>query len=239
MRRIVTTLMVTALAVTAGSACATKGYVGTQVGEVNQKVETLAQSLEENQERTRRNEARIGEVDEKAESAGRSAAEAHSAAELAYERAERAEEVARASQRLIYEVVLSSDQANFAFGRAQLPDPAKEEIDQLVERLRSNARGAFIEIEGHTDSTGPRHVNERLGLQRAESVKRYLYEEHQVPLHRMNVISYGPEKPIAPNNTRDGRAQNRRVVIRVLEPEGLELEEAQPTARDVSRVPES
>jgi peptidoglycan-associated lipoprotein len=47
-------------------------------------------------------------------------------------------------------------------------------------------------------------------------VKRYLYEHHQIPLHKMNVISYGKEKPVAPNNTRDGRAQNRRVVIRVL-----------------------
>ena len=51
---------------------------------------------------------------------------------------------------------------------------------------------------------------------RAEAVKRYLYEQHQVPLHKINVISYGEEKPVAPNNTRDGRAQNRRVVIKVL-----------------------
>jgi outer membrane protein OmpA-like peptidoglycan-associated protein len=53
-------------------------------------------------------------------------------------------------------------------------------------------------------------------MERAEAVKRSLYEQHQIPLHRMNVISYGEDKPAAPNNTRDGRAQNRRVVIRVL-----------------------
>jgi outer membrane protein OmpA-like peptidoglycan-associated protein len=53
-------------------------------------------------------------------------------------------------------------------------------------------------------------------MQRAEAVKRYIYEQHQVPLHRINVISYGEDKPIAPNKTRDGRAQNRRVVIKVL-----------------------
>jgi peptidoglycan-associated lipoprotein len=47
-------------------------------------------------------------------------------------------------------------------------------------------------------------------------VKRYLYMQHQVPLHKINVISYGEQKPVSPNNTRDGRAQNRRVVIRVL-----------------------
>ena len=53
-------------------------------------------------------------------------------------------------------------------------------------------------------------------MERAEAVKRYLYEQHQVPLHKMNVISYGEEKPVAPNNNREGRAQNRRVVVKVL-----------------------
>ena len=58
--------------------------------------------------------------------------------------------------------------------------------------------------------------NEKLGLERAEAVKRYLYEQHQIPLHKMNVISYGEDKPVAPNKDRAGRAQNRRVVIKVL-----------------------
>jgi len=59
-------------------------------------------------------------------------------------------------------------------------------------------------------------VNEKVGFDRAEAVKRYLFEQHQIPLHRMNVISYGKEKPVASNKTREGRAMNRRVVIRVL-----------------------
>jgi len=62
----------------------------------------------------------------------------------------------------------------------------------------------------------PKAVNEKIGLERAEAVKRYLYEQHQIPLHKMNVISYGEEKPVAPNKTKTGRAQNRRVVIKVL-----------------------
>ena len=74
----------------------------------------------------------------------------------------------------------------------------------------------MIEIEGHTDNVGGKEYNEQLGLERAEAVKRYLYEQHQVPLHKMNVISYGEDKPAAENRTRDGRAQNRRVVIKVL-----------------------
>jgi outer membrane protein OmpA-like peptidoglycan-associated protein len=75
---------------------------------------------------------------------------------------------------------------------------------------------AWFEIEGHTDSAGPTEFNERLGMERAEAVKRYLYEQHRIPLHKMNVISYGEEKPAGPNDTREGRAQNRRVVIKVL-----------------------
>ena len=71
-------------------------------------------------------------------------------------------------------------------------------------------------MEGYTDNRGDKAYNEQLGLDRAESVKRYLYEEHQIPLHRISVISYGSDKPIAPNTTKAGRAQNRRVVIKVL-----------------------
>jgi outer membrane protein OmpA-like peptidoglycan-associated protein len=85
-----------------------------------------------------------------------------------------------------------------------------------VQQLKAEPKGAFIEIEGHTDSAGPATVNYQLGLERAENVKRYIYEQHQVPLHKINVISYGEDKPIAPNKTRDGRSQNRRVVIKVL-----------------------
>ncbi len=119
--------------------------------------------------------------------------------------------------RLLYEVVLSQDQGNFGFADAALPDAAKSEIDRLANQLKAEApKNVYIEIEGHTDSTGEPAVNERLGLERAEAVKRYLHESHQIPLHRMNVISYGEEKPVAPNDTRDGRAQNRRVVVRVL-----------------------
>jgi len=82
--------------------------------------------------------------------------------------------------------------------------------------LKADPKGAYFEIEGHTDNVGDKKTNERIGLERAEAVKRYLYESHQIPLHKMNVISYGDERPIAENKTRDGRAQNRRVVIKIL-----------------------
>jgi outer membrane protein OmpA-like peptidoglycan-associated protein len=213
MKKLVLAIPVLALALGGSTACATKKYVTGQVGEVNDKVEGLSRSVEETQERTRANEGRIEEVDSKAQAADRKAADAREAADAVNARADAIE---AASRRLVYEVVLSEDKGGFRFGQAVMPDTAQEELDQLVQQLKAEPTGAYIEIEGHTDSTGPKAYNQRLGLERAEAVKRYLYEQHQVPLHRISVISYGPDKPIAPNNTRDGRAQNRRVVIKVL-----------------------
>jgi len=220
MKKVVMVVPVLALALSGTTACATKKFVRTNVGEVNAKVDTLSKSVEENQERTRANEARIGEVDQRAAAADNKAVQAGSRADAAYSAAEkvntRADAIEKASKRLVYEVVLSEDKGNFKFGKALMPDEAKGELDQLVAKLKAEPNGAFIEIEGHTDSAGTPQSNYRLGLDRAENVKRYLYEQHQVPLHRINVISYGEDKPIAPNKTRDGRAQNRRVVIKVL-----------------------
>jgi outer membrane protein OmpA-like peptidoglycan-associated protein len=215
------------LSVAVAPACATKKYVRTEVGNVNSKVDTLAGTVEETQERTRKNEERIGQVDSKAEEAGRSATAARSAADAAAAAAKtvdgrvttvdnRVTAVEAANRKLIYEVTLSEDQGNFRFGRTELPDEAKSRLDTMVQQMKADTKNIFIEIEGHTDNVGTPEINERIGMERAESVKRYLYEQHQIPLHKMNVISYGEEKPVAPNNKRDGRAQNRRVVVKIL-----------------------
>jgi peptidoglycan-associated lipoprotein len=220
MKRLVMVVPVLALALGGTTACATKKFVRTNIAEVNSKVDTLSRTLEETQERTRTNETKIGEVDQRVTQVDQKAGQAGERANAAYTAAEavntRADALEKASKRLIYEVVLSEDKGNFRFGKAVMPDEAKAELDTLVQQLKAEPKGAYIEIEGHTDSSGTPDVNYRLGLERAENVKRYLYEQHQVPLHRINVISYGEDKPIAPNKTRDGRAQNRRVVIKVL-----------------------
>ncbi len=220
MKKLVLALPIVALALGGSSACATKKYVRTRVGEVNDKVETLSKSVEDNQERTRKNEAaiaetnqRVGMVDQKADAAGKSAADARTAANAA---ADKADAVDRASKRLIYEVTLSEDQGGFDFGKAVLPDEAKARLDEIVNQLKATPNGAYIEVAGYTDNRGSKEYNQRLGLQRAEAVRRYLYEKYQVPLHKINVISYGADDPVAPNKTRDGRAKNRRVVVRVL-----------------------
>jgi outer membrane protein OmpA-like peptidoglycan-associated protein len=220
MKKVVLVVPVLALALSGTTACATKKFVRTNVGEVNDKVDTLSKSVEENQERTKANEARIGQVDQRVAQVDTKAGAAGQRADAAYSAAEavntRAEAIEKASRRLVYEVVLSEDKGNFKFGKAMMPDEAKTELDTLVQQLKAEPKGAYIEIEGHTDSAGTPAGNYKLGLERAENVKRYLYEQHQVPLHRINVISYGEDKPIAPNKTRDGRSQNRRVVIKVL-----------------------
>src|SRR2546421_944618 len=227
MRKFLVAVPIAMLVVGGSTACATKKFVRTSVGEVNDKVDSLGKSVEETQERTRRNEGRITEVDQKAQAAGQAAQQANTAAAQANTAAgqaasaanvagSKADAIDRASRRLVYEVVLSEDQGNFKFGKTVLPDEAKQKIDEMVAHLKQDPKNIYLEIEGHTDNVGDKMINEKIGLERAEGVKRYLYEQYQIPLHKMNVISYGKEKPIAPNKTKDGRKQNRRVVIKVL-----------------------
>ena len=220
MKKLVLAVPIVALALGGTTACATKKFVRGEVTQVNDKVDTLSKSVEENQERTRTNEGRIGQVDERAAAANQAAEKAQGRADEAYNAvgavSTRADAMEKASKRLVYEVVLNEEKGNFKFGKAVMPDEAKAEIDALVQQLKNEPNGGYIEIEGHTDNAGTKDLNYKLGLERAENVKRYLYEQHQVPLHKINVISYGEEKPVAPNKTREGRAQNRRVVIKVL-----------------------
>jgi len=227
LRKFFVAIPITVLCVGASTACATKKFVRTSVGEVNEKVDSQGRAIEETQERTRRNEGRISEVDQKAAAAAQRAEAANSAAAQADQNAAAAKAVGaeantkfdsmdKANKRLVYEVVLSEDQGNFKFGKTALPDEAKQAIDQMVAQLKQDPKNIFLEIEGHTDNVGSTVTNEKIGLERAEAVKKYLYDQYQIPLHKMNVISYGMEKPVAPNKTRAGRAQNRRVVIKVL-----------------------
>jgi peptidoglycan-associated lipoprotein len=226
-RRMLFLVPVAAIAVGGSTACATKKFVRTSVGQVNDKVDSLGRSVEETQERTRQNEGRITEVDQKATAAGTAAQNAQQSADRASSAAQaaattassavaRTEALDKASKRLVYEVVLSEDQGNFKFGKKDLPDEAKAKLDEMMQQIKADPKGAYFEIAGYTDSIGSKEFNEKLGLERAEAVKKYLYEQHQIPLFKMNVISYGKENPVAENNTKAGRAQNRRVVIRVL-----------------------
>lgn len=231
MKRLLMAAVVVTFGIGSTTACATKGYVKNQVGQVSTKVDTLSQSLEATQERTRQNEAKIAEVDQKAQAGiagaqtaaqtadGKAVAadtKAGNAMTAATAASARIDEVDKASKRVVYEVVLSEDSGNFKFGSSKLQDESKAQIDAMIQKILADPKGAYFEIEGHTDNVGGKEINQRVGLQRAEAVKAYLYEMHKIPLHRMNVISYGEDKPATENKSSKDRAQNRRVVIRVL-----------------------
>ena len=223
-RKFFVAVPIVVLAIGGSTACATKKFVRTSVGEVNEKVESQGRAIEETQERTRKNEGRITEVDTKAAAAAQAASAANDAATAANSNATRVgteanskfDAIDKASKRLVYEVVLSEDQGNFKFGQTKLPDETKGKLDEMVAQMKQDPKNIYLEIEGHTDNVGDKGTNEKIGLARADAVKRYLYEQYQIPLHKMNVISYGKDKPVAPNKTKAGRAQNRRVVIKVL-----------------------
>ena len=114
-------------------------------------------------------------------------------------------------------MTLSNDKVTFPVNRAQVSDEARALIDDAVAKLKQENRGVYFEIEGHTDSTGAAAYNQKLGLDRAEAVRDYMHDQHGIALNRIEVISYGETKPVVDNKSRDHRAQNRRVVIKVLE----------------------
>ena len=217
MRTIGRLMTLAAVVVLIAPACATRGFVQEQSAAANARIEALAGAVEETQERTAENEARIADVDQRVEQAAQQTAQladaATEAARAVHARIDRMEE---AANRLVFEVALNETQGNFENDQTELPEAARARIDELVARLQAEQRNAYLEIEGHTDSAGSEPYNLNLGMARAEAVKRYLHDQHQVPLHRMNLLSYGETRPAAPNDTPEGRARNRRVVIRVL-----------------------
>jgi len=209
----VRTLIVPLLAASVAVAgCAKKSYVQREVSEVNKKVDAVSAEVEKTQQRVQQNEVRIDSVDKSAQSG---ITEAKGSAAAALTKAQEAEKAAKG--KLIYTVTLSNDKVRFPVNKAEISDEAKAMIDGAVAPLVKENRGVWFEIEGHTDTTGDAAYNFRLGEERAMAVRDYIAKTHGIALNRLNVISYGEEKPVADNKDRDGRAQNRRVVIRILE----------------------
>jgi peptidoglycan-associated lipoprotein len=209
MRAIVVPVVAASLAL---GGCASKKYVGREVGEINQKVDNLSAEVEKTQERVKKNEVRIDEVNQQAQSG---ISDAKGSAQTALTRANEAERAAKG--KLLYTVTLSNDKVTFPVNRAAVSADAQALIDEAIGKFKAENRGVYFEIEGHTDNTGPDAYNQKLGLDRAEAVRDYLHDQQGIALNRMEVISYGETKPAVDNNTKDHRAQNRRVVIKVLE----------------------
>ena len=170
-RRIANMLAIGTIVVGTTTACATKKFVRTEVETVGTRVETLSQSLEATQEATRQNGTRITAVDAKTDQVGIWAKEAQTAASAANSAVAAVDSklgskiaaVEASTKRLVYEVVISEDQGQFKFGSAALPEPVQQRIDQMIADLKANPRGAFVEIEGHTDSSGDKMTNQRIG----------------------------------------------------------------------------
>jgi len=110
---------------------------------------------------------------------------------------------------------------NFRTGSAVLLPDAKTKLDQIATKAL-NAKGYVLEVTGHADATGGANFNRALSQRRADAVIRYLVEQHKIPLRRIvTPYGFGATSPVAENNTRAGRAQNRRVEVKVLVSKGL------------------
>ena len=120
-----------------------------------------------------------------------------------------------AEGKFLYQVVLSDDALKFPTGKATLSSEAEERLTALADRLKGENKNVYVEVQGHTDATGSPEGNIRLGADRAEAVRRYLNKQG-VALNRIATIAYGEDEPVAPNDTREGRMANRRVVLVVL-----------------------
>lgn len=184
-------------------ACATKKYVSGEVERSSaaseKHIAQVESQVEQTQSQVGQHEQRITELDK--------------ATKDALDRANQAGKLAEG--KFNYSVVLSDDNSHFPLNRHELSQEAKQQLDEFVDHLKAENKNVYIEIQGHTDATGPTDYNMRLGEERAEAVRLYLNQKG-VALNRMATISYGEAQPVDSNRTRAGRAKNRRVVLIVL-----------------------
>jgi len=219
------------------SGCATRKYVRLQT-------QALEPAIQEAQTGEKENAERIDAVDKRAaqgiSTAQAAAATADTKAVAAQKTADGATQAAQAADRKADTANQGVQQAGnrintletrinnidtytegekqtvlFAVNQSKLDDQAKSTLDKIASDLSGQRSGYMIELQGYTDGTGSEQYNIGLSQRRVESVERYLVSKN-LPLFRVSVVGLGKENPIADNKTKDGRAQNRRVEIRVL-----------------------
>src|SRR5881392_120072 len=204
----------TAVALALG-ACASNKDVDRKIAEAQaqsskkiESVETQVEDLQQKQKATdthlSQNDAQIAQLSQEAKDALKRAEDAGVLAKLA-------------KGKVAFQQTFNEDRIKFKSDKYELDKDAKAALDEFAGKVKALTDQYYIEVQGHTDDTGGSRYNEDLGQRRADSVRRYLSRQHGLPLNRMSTISYGDTLPVAPNKTKGGRAQNRRVVIVVLE----------------------
>ena len=209
-----------ALAVMSGGACATKKYVRNRVTERVTPLENRTGELEETSRRNTQDISRIGrdveEVRQRTERAQQQADRAASAAEQANARVTGVEQsVTELRTNLDKYTVQKTVTVQFKVGKTDLLPEAMAQLDELASQIKDR-NGFLLEIEGFASSDGDITMNDRLSQGRSEAVRRYLAERHNIPLFRMSILGFGESRPVADNETREGRTQNRRVEVRLL-----------------------
>lgn len=183
--------------------CATKRFVGEEVSKSSaaseRRISEVQTQVEAAQSRVREHDSKLAELDKSTRDA--------------LERAEAAGKLAEG--KFVYSLVLSDDAVKFPVNRHELSKDAQDKLMEFAERLKGENKNVYLEIQGHTDSSGAPQMNLKLGEDRAEAVRRFLSKQG-IALNRMSTISYGEEDPVAKNTSRKGRSQNRRVVVVVL-----------------------
>ncbi|HTD51941.1 MAG TPA: OmpA family protein [Thermoanaerobaculia bacterium] len=183
--------------------CATKQYVSEEVSKSSatseKRINEVESQVEATQTKVKDHDSRIAELDKTTREA--------------LERAQAAGKLAEV--KFVYSLVLSDDAVKFPVNKHELSQDAEDKLKDFAERLKGENKNVYLEIQGHTDSTGAKGYNLSLGEARAETVRRFLNKQG-IALNRMSTISYGQDEPVDSNKTKDGRAKNRRVVVVVL-----------------------
>jgi len=207
----------------ASTGCAKKSYVREQVTPIINKVNQLddltaqnTRAIKETDDRLKsanqQADASADAADQKAQGSTQQVQQAQTSADNAVRRVDTVQKVIASSDD--YRVVNEAT-VQFAIDRYDLTSDAKEELD----RLASTAHGMetnIICIEGFTDSTGMADDNYSLSSQRANTVKQYFATQYNVPVYRIHTIGLGPDNPVAPNTTGEGRAKNRRAKVQLM-----------------------
>ena len=185
------------------SGCATKRFVGQEVSKSSaaseRRISEVQTQVEAAQTRVREHDTHLAELDKSTRDA--------------LERAEAAGKLAEG--KFVYSLVLSDDAVKFPVNRHELSKTAQDKLMEFAEKLKGENKNVYLEIQGHTDASGGKEYNYKLGEERAEAVRRFLSKQG-IALNRMSTISYGEDEPVSKNTSRKGRAQNRRVVVVVL-----------------------